>query len=294
MEYQVITPEGVEYLKSVTAPDRVFYGDEIEYDYAHDEMPDFGTHAPDVLVEVLSTEEVSKVMRYAYEHCIPVTPRGAGTGLSGGAVPIYGGILLCTEKMNKILEWDLDTMTVVIEPGVLVMELANAAQEKGVFYPPEPGEKTASVGGNVMTNAGGMKAVGYGVTRNYVVSMECVMPNGDVMQFGSNVAKNTSGYDIKDLVIGSEGTLCIATKLRMRVIPQPKVSYTLLVPYPSLEQCVGTVPKFINSDLNPTAIEYMPKSLLDEAAEYLNKIMPHRTADSSRQIRSSCARQAAM
>ena len=276
MEYQVITPEGVEYLKSVTAPDRVFYGDEIEYDYAHDEMPDFGIHAPDVLVEVLSTEEVSKVMRYAYEHCIPVTPRGAGTGLSGGAVPIYGGILLCTEKMNKILEWDLDTMTVVIEPGVLVMELANAAQEKGVFYPPEPGEKTASVGGNVMTNAGGMKAVGYGVTRNYVVSMECVMPNGDVMQFGSNVAKNTSGYDIKDLVIGSEGTLCIATKLRMRVIPQPKVSYTLLVPYPSLEQCVGTVPKFINSDLNPTAIEYMPKSLLDEAAEYLNKIMPHR------------------
>ena len=140
MEYQVITPEGVEYLKSVTAPDRVFYGDEIEYDYAHDEMPDFGIHAPDVLVEVLSTEEVSKVMRYAYEHCIPVTPRGAGTGLSGGAVPIYGGILLCTEKMNKILEWDLDTMTVVIEPGVLVMELANAAQEKGVFYPPEPGE----------------------------------------------------------------------------------------------------------------------------------------------------------
>ena len=126
-------------------------------------------------------------------------------------MPIYGGILLCTEKMNKILEWDLDTMTVVIEPGVLVMELANAAQEKGVFYPPEPGEKTASVGGNVMTNAGGMKAVGYGVTRNYVVSMECVMPNGDVMQFGSNVAKNTSGYDIKDLVIGSEGTLCIAT-----------------------------------------------------------------------------------
>ena len=213
MEYQVITPEGVEYLKSVTAPDRVFYGDEIEYDYAHDEMPDFGIHAPDVLVEVLSTEEVSKVMRYAYEHCIPVTPRGAGTGLSGGAVPIYGGILLCTEKMNKILEWDLDTMTVVIEPGVLVMELANAAQEKGVFYPPEPGEKTASVGGNVMTNAGGMKAVGYGVTRNYVVSMECVMPNGDVMQFGSNVAKNTSGYDIKDLVIGSEGTLGIITEL---------------------------------------------------------------------------------
>ncbi len=279
MMYQKVTPECVEYLRSITSPDRVFFGEEIEYDYHHDEMPDFGTHAPEVVVQAVSTEEVSAVMKYAYEHTIPVTPRGAGTGLSGGAVPVYGGILLCMDKMNKILEWDLDTMTVVIEPGVLVMELANAALEKGVFYPPEPGEKTASVGGNVMTNAGGMKAVGYGVTRNYVVSMECVMPDGTVMQFGSNVAKNTSGYDLKDLIIGSEGTLCIATKLRMRVIPEPKYSYTLLVPYDTLEACVGSVPKFITSNLNPTAIEYMPKSLLDEAEYYLNKIMPHKTAN---------------
>ena len=271
MEYQVITPEGVEYLKSVTAPDRVFYGDEIEYDYAHDEMPDFGIHAPDVLVEVLSTEEVSKVMRYAHEHCIPVTPRGAGTGLSGGAVPIYGGILLCTEKMNKILEWDLDTMTVVIEPGVLVMELANAAQEKGVFYPPEPGEKTASVGGNVMTNAGGMKAVGYGVTRNYVVSMECVMPNGDVMQFGSNVAKNTSGYDIKDLVIGSEGTLGIITELTLKLIPAPKETISLIIPYENLEDCIATVPKFFMNHFQPQALEFMEKEIVLASERYLGK-----------------------
>lgn len=279
MEYQKVTPECVEELVRITAKDRVFFGEEIEYDYYHDEMPDFGVHAPEVVVQAVSTEEVSAIMKYAYEHQIPVTPRGAGTGLSGGAVPIYGGILLCLDKMNRILEWDLDTMTVVIEPGVLVMELANAAQEKGVFYPPEPGEKTASIGGNVMTNAGGMKAVGYGVTRNYVVAMECVMPDGSVLQFGSNVAKNTSGYDVKDLIIGSEGTLCIATKLRMKVIPQPKCSYTLLVPYDSLDACVGSVPKFITSNLNPTAIEYMPKSLLDDAAYYLNKIMPHRTAN---------------
>ena len=279
MNYQSVTLDCVEYLKKVTSPDRVFFGEEIEYDYHHDEMTDFGTHAPDVVVQAITTEEVSAIMKYAYEHTIPVTPRGAGTGLSGGAVPIYGGILLCLEKMNKILEWDLDTMTVVVEPGVLVMELANAAIEKGVFYPPEPGEKTASVGGNVMTNAGGMKAGGYGVTRNYVVSMECVMSDGSVMQFGSNVAKNTSGYDLKDLVIGSEGTLCIATKLRMKVIPQPKCSYTLLVPFDTLDACVGCVPKFITSNLNPTAIEYMPKSLLDDAAYYLNKIMPHKTAN---------------
>lgn len=279
MEYQKVTPECVEELVRIAAKDRVFFSEEIEYDYCHDEMPDFGVHAPEVVVQAVSTEEVSAIMKYAYEHQIPVTPRGAGTGLSGGAVPIYGGILLCLDKMNRILEWDLDTMTVVVEPGVLVMELANAAHEKGVFYPPEPGEKTASIGGNVMTNAGGMKAVGYGVTRNYVVAMECVMPDGSVLQFGSNVAKNTSGYDVKDLIIGSEGTLCIATKLRMKVIPQPKCSYTLLVPYDSLDACVGSVPKFITSNLNPTAIEYMPKSLLDDAAYYLNKIMPHRTAN---------------
>ncbi len=279
MAYQSITPEGVEYLRQVTAPDRVFYGDEIEYDYHHDEMPELGVHAPDVVVQVLTTEEVSEIMKYAYEHTIPVTPRGAGTGLAGGAVPMSGGIVLCTEKMNRILEWDLDTMTVVVEPGVLVMELAAAAEERGVFYPPEPGEKTASIGGNVQTNAGGMKAVGYGVTRNYVVSIEGVLADGRVMQFGSNVAKNTSGYDLKDLIVGSEGTLCIATKLRMRVIHPPNVSYTLLVPYNTLEECVGTVPRFINSDLNPAAIEYMPKSLLDDAAYYLNKVMPHRTAN---------------
>ncbi len=280
MNYGKITPEGVEELRKITARDRVLYGEEIPYDYHHDELPELGTHAPDVVVQAISTQEVSEIMAFAYANTIPVTPRGAGTGLSGGAVAIHGGILLSLEKMNRILEWDLETMTVVVEPGVLVMELANAAAERGVFYPPEPGEKTASVGGNVLTNAGGMKAVGYGVTRNYVMSLECVLPNGKVMEFGSNVAKNTSGYDIKDLVIGSEGTLCIATKLRMRLIHPPQASYTLLVPYATLESCVGTVPKLINSDLNPTAIEYMPKSLLDAAAQYLNKIMPHRTADS--------------
>ncbi|MCQ2530405.1 MAG: FAD-binding oxidoreductase [Lachnospiraceae bacterium] len=278
--YHKLTKEDVEYLKSITAPERVYFEEEIEYDYHHDEMPDFGTFPPEVVVLALSTEEVSAVMKYAWENNIPVTPRGAGTGLAGGCVPLYGGILLSLEKMNKILEWNLDNMTVVVEPGVLVMELANAAIEQGVFYPPEPGEKTASIGGNVMTNAGGMKAVGYGVTRSYVVDMEAVMPDGSVMQFGSNVVKNTSGYDVKDLIIGSEGTLCIATKLRMRVITQPKYSNTLLVPYGSLEECLGTVPKFIRSDLNPAAIEYMPHSLIEEAAKYLNKIMPHRTANS--------------
>lgn len=277
-KYNKITEEGIAYLRNVTAPERVFAGEAIEYDYYHDEMSEYGTAAPDVVVQAISTEEVSAIMKYAYENRIPVTPRGAGTGLAGGAVAIYGGIVLSLEKMNKILEWDLDNLTVVVEPGVLVMELANAALGRDLFYPPEPGEKTASIGGNVMTNAGGMKAVGYGVTRNYVVSMEVVLPNGTVTQFSSNVVKNTSGYDLKDLIVGSEGTLCIATKLRMRLIPNPKCSYTLLVPYGDLETCIGTVPKFVNSEITPTAIEFMPQGLLNDIEKYLGKTMPHKTS----------------
>ena len=278
--YKKMTEEDFAYLRSVTAPERVWVGDEIAREYYHDEMPEYGVFPPELYVEVLDKQEVSKIMKYAWEQNIPVVVRGAGTGLAGGASCKYGGILLSVMKMNKLVCLDKANMTITVQPGMLLTEVAAAAAAEGLLYPPDPGEKTASIGGNVITNAGGMRAVRYGLTRDFVRCIEAVLPDGEIVQFSSNVVKNTTGYDIKDLVIGSEGTLCIATKLRMRVIPQPKVSYTLLVPYPSLEQCVGTVPKFINSDLNPTAIEYMPKSLLDEAAEYLNKIMPHRTADS--------------
>lgn len=278
--YHKITPDDIMHLQKITSVDRVFYGEAIQYEYHHDEMPEYGVYAPDAVVQAASAGEVSEIMKYANTHRIPVTPRGAGTGLAGGAVAIYGGIVLSLEKMNRILEWDLENLTVEVEPGVLVMELADAAIEKDLFYPPEPGEKTASVGGNVMTNAGGMKAVRYGVTRNYVVSMEVVLPDGTILNLSSNVVKNTSGYDLKDLVIGSEGTLCIATKLRMRLIPLPKFSNTLLVPYNSMEACVKTVPKFINSTLEPTAIEFMPQKLLLDAEKYLGKVMPHKSADS--------------
>lgn len=278
--YNKITEEGIEYLEKITSPDRIFIGEAIQYEYHHDEMPEYGIYKPDVVIQAVTTEEVSKIMKYAYDNVIPVTPRGAGTGLAGGAVAIFGGIVLSLEKMNKILSWDMQNLTVELEPGVLVMELANEAIKKDLFYPPEPGEKTASIGGNVMTNAGGMKAVRYGVTRNYVVAMEVVLPDGSIIELSSNVVKNTSGYDLKDLVIGSEGTLCIVTKLRMRVIPLPKYSYTLLVPYNSIESCVETVPKFINSPITPTAIELVPQKLLIDAEKYLGKIMPHKTADS--------------
>ena len=278
-KYNEVTPEILEQFKAIV-PGKVYAGEEINSDYFHDEMPIYGKGAPEVVIEATTTEDIAAIVKVCYENSLPVIPRGAGTGLTGAAVAVDGGVMIDMSKMNKILGYDLENFVVRVEPGVLLNDLAEDAQKQGLLYPPDPGEKFATLGGNVSTNAGGMRAVKYGCTRDYVRAMTVVLPTGEIVKLGATVSKTSTGYSLLNLMIGSEGTLCIATKLRMRVIPQPKVSYTLLVPYPSLEQCVGTVPKFINSDLNPTAIEYMPKSLLDEAAEYLNKIMPHRTADS--------------
>ena len=278
-KYNEVTPEILEQFKAIV-PGKVYAGEEINSDYFHDEMPIYGKGAPEVVIEATTTEDIAAIVKVCYENSLPVIPRGAGTGLTGAAVAVDGGVMIDMSKMNKILGYDLENFVVRVEPGVLLNDLAEDAQKQGLLYPPDPGEKFATLGGNVSTNAGGMRAVKYGCTRDYVRAMTVVLPTGEIVKLGATVSKTSTGYSLLNLMIGSEGTLCIATKLRMRVIPQPKVSYTLLVPYPSLEQCVGTVPKFINSDLNPTAIEYMPKSLLDDAAQYLNKIMPHRTADS--------------
>ena len=154
MNYRAIGSDDVRYLESVTAPDRVFFGSDINEDFSHDEMLEYGKYPPEVLVEVVNGDEISEIMRYAYANNIPVTPRGSGTGLCGGAVPLYGGIMISLTRMNKILEIDEENLTVTVEPGVLLMDLAEAVEEKGLFYAPDPGEKTATIGGNVMTNAG--------------------------------------------------------------------------------------------------------------------------------------------
>ncbi|NTV89931.1 MAG: FAD-binding oxidoreductase, partial [Clostridiales bacterium] len=253
-DYNKLSEEGLTYLKSVTAPDRVFAGDEIKEEYTHDEAPEFGTYLPEAVVEAITAEEVSRVVRYCWENRIPVVPRGAGTGLSGGAVAKYGGIVLSLARMNRIIGFDLENLTVDVEPGVLLMELAAEAVKLDLMYPPEPGEKTATIGGNVMTNAGGMRAVKYGVTRDYVRALEVVLPDGELVKLSSNVAKNTSGYALKDLVIGSEGTLCIATRITLRLLPLPKRSVSLLAAFSSLPQCIETVPKFFMAKLIPNAL----------------------------------------
>jgi glycolate oxidase len=278
MNYKVIEQADVDFLRSVCGVDRVFMGEAINEDFSHDELA--GIHRfPDVLVEVISTDEVQKIMKYAHDHCIPVTPRGQGTGLVGAAVPIHGGILMNLSRMNRILELDEENLTLTVEPGVLLMEISKFVEERDFFYPPDPGEKSATIAGNINTNAGGMRAVKYGVTRDYVRALEVVLPSGEVMELGGKVVKNSSGYALKDLIIGSEGTLGIVTKAVLRLLPLPKKAMSLLVPFPDLETAIDTVPKIIKSKSIPTAIEYMIRDVILASETFLGKAFPDNSAD---------------
>ena len=271
--YNKITIDGIKILQEIAGNENVIFGDEISADYSHDELGGI-ERMPDVLVRVHSTQEVSEIMKYAYENTIPVTVRGSGTGLVGAAVPIEGGILLETTQMNKILELDRDNLTITVQPGVLLMELAAFTEENDFLYPPDPGEKSATIGGNISTNAGGMRAVKYGVTRDYVRALTVVMPNGEILELGGKVAKNSSGYSLKDLVIGSEGTLCIITEAVLKLVPLPKVSLSLLVPFPDMKSAIESVPQIFRSKVTPTAIEYMSRDTILFSESYLGKKFP--------------------
>ena len=276
MSYNKINESGIEFIKGIINDnERVFIGEEISEDYSHDELGS-EKHMPDIVVKAMNRDEIVEIMKYANNNNIPVTVRGAGTGLVGAAVPILGGILLDLSGMNKILELDEDNLTLTVEPGVLIMEIAKFVEEHDLFYPPDPGEKTATIGGNVSTNAGGMRAVKYGVTRDYVRGMEVVLPSGEVLELGGKVVKNSSGYSLKDLIIGSEGTLGIITKI---VLPLPKKVISLLVPFNDLESAIETVPKIIKSKNIPTAIEFMQRDLIISAEEFLGKKFPDNSSN---------------
>ena len=277
--YRKITDADLAFLRNVVGSARIFTGEEISADYAHDEMKEYGLHLPEVVLEVESVEEVARILEYAHDNLIPVTPRGAGTGLCGGAVALYGGILLSLSKMNKILEIDRDNLMARVQPGVLLMDLAAAVENEGLFYPPDPGEKTATLGGNVATNAGGMRAVKYGVTRDYIKGLEVVLASGKIVRTGGKIIKNSSGYSIKDIFVGSEGSLGIVTEITVQLVPLPKETISLLIPFPSLDRCIETVPAILRSHSNPTAIEFMQREVILAAEKYLGKAFPDKTAD---------------
>lgn len=280
MNYKEIELKDYEYILSIAENDkeRVFFREEINEDYSHDELGGI-KKMPDIVIQAISTKEISDVMKYAYKNNIPVTPRGSGTGLVGAAVPLKGGIVIDISRMNKILELDEENLTLTLEPGVLLMDIGKYVEEFDLFYPPDPGEKSATIGGNISTNAGGMRAVKYGVTRDYVRGLEVVLPNGEVVNLGGKVVKNSSGYALKDLIVGSEGTLGIVTKAILRLLPLPKKALSLLIPFESLERAIETVPKIIKSKSIPTAIEFMQREAILAAEEFLGKSFPDKSSD---------------
>lgn len=220
------------------------------------------------LVFAKSTEEVSKLLQYAHANRIPVTPRGAGTNLVGSTVPVDGGIILDLSQMNRILELDTETMTITVEPGLLLQDLQAYVEEHNLFYPPDPGEKASSIGGNISTNAGGMRAVKYGVTRDYVRGLEVVTADGTVLTVGGKNVKDASGLSLKHLYIGSEGTLAVITKCILKVIPKPETSLSILVPYPDLTTGIGSVLNILRADANPTAVEFMERNVVKVGEDF--------------------------
>lgn len=268
--YNSVTPEIIAELEKA-APGHVVTGADINPDYSRDEMPIYGTHMPEVSIDVQSTEEVAAIMKICYESNIPVTTRGAGTGLVGGCTPVCGGVLICTTRMNKILSYDIENFAVTVQPGVLLQQLAEDALKHGCMYPPDPGEKMATLGGNVATNAGGMRAVKYGATRDYVRAMTVVLPTGEITRFGSTVSKTSSGYSLINLMIGSEGTLGVITELTLKLIPAPQATISLMAPFEDLKACISTVPKFFMNHFHPQALEFFEKEILVSSEEYLGK-----------------------
>ncbi len=270
MEYKKPTQEMITKLQELL-PGRVYTGEDINDDYTHDEMAVNGKFYPDLVVEALTTQEVSQVCKLCYDNDVVIVPRGAGTGLSGGCVPMKGGCVIDMSKMNKILDIDLDRMVARLEAGVLVNDIQQACDEIGMMYAPDPGEKFATVGGNVATNAGGMRACKYGTTRDHVRAMTVVMPNGDIIRMGAEVSKNCTGYSLMNLMSGSEGTLGIITELSMKILPKPKVNISLLAAYEDLESCISCVAKTKAAGYDPQALEFIMRDNVSDSEAFLGK-----------------------
>lgn len=231
-------------------------------------------HPPEVVVRPESTDEVSAIMRLAYEERIPVTPQGSRTGLSGAAHPVHGGIALSLERMNRILEIDEDNLMAIVEPGVLIMDLHEETEKHGLLYPPDPGQESGSLGGNISTNAGGVRGMKYGVTRDFVQGLEAVLPNGEVLSLGGKLVKNSTGYELIDLIIGSEGTLAIVTKATLRLVPKPKHTASIYVPFESTRAAARAVSEMVRRKVVPFALEYLPRHAILTAERYLERTLP--------------------
>lgn len=266
--FKVITRDDIAYFTSVLG-DRCLQDKESLQHYSHDETEDISV-LPHVVLKPETPQEVSSILRYCNEQKIPVTPSGARTGLSGGAIPIHQGVALSMEKFNRILHIDEENHQVTTEPGVITQVLQDTVKEKGLFYPPDPASKgSCFIGGNVSENSGGPKAVKYGVTNEYVLNLEVVLPDGEIIQTGANVLKNATGYNLTQLITGSEGTLAVITKIVLKLIPHPTHNLLLLVPFFSAEKACEAVGAIFQQGITPSGLEFMERDALLWTQQFL-------------------------
>lgn len=261
-DFNKLKSEYLDQLQSIVGPDYVFTDTEALENYSRDYTEDL-SFQPEVVVKPRTTQEISAIMKLANEQRIPVTPRGAGTGLSGGALPTHGGISLSVERMNEILEIDMRNLQVTTEPGVITQVLQEAVEEKGLYYPPDPASRgSCFIGGNIAENSGGPRAVKYGVVKDYVLNLEVVLSTGEIIWTGANVLKNSTGYNLTQLMVGSEGTLGIVTKIVLRLIPKPTESMTMLAPFADAEKACEAVSAIFRKGITPSAMEFMERDAI--------------------------------
>ena len=266
----VVTASIVEQFKQLIGNDFVVADEESLHKYGKDETENL-LYLPAVVVKPKTAAEISAILKICNEHLLPVTPRGAGTGLTGGALPHLGGVLLSAERLNQILDIDERNLQVTTEPGVITEVLQNAVKEKGLFYPPDPASKgSCFIGGNIAENSGGPKAVKYGVVKDYVLNLEVVLPTGEIIWTGSNVLKNATGYNLTQLIVGSEGTLAVVTKIVLKLIPATTANVLLLIPFRNAAEACSAVNTICLAGITPSALEFMERDALDWSMRFCN------------------------
>lgn len=273
--YGKISPQIISYLIKISGKDYVFSDAENIEKYSRDETEDL-SFLPDVVVKPGTSKEISEILKLANEYLIPVYTRGGGTGLSGGALPVHGGIVLSMERFDKILEIDSLNFQSVVEAGVITQVFQEELEKTGLFYPVDPASRgSCFIGGNVAECSGGPRAAKYGVTRNYILGLEFVTPTGEIIFTGSRTIKNVTGYSLTQLICGSEGTLGVVTKIVFRVLALPKYKKILLISYNDVRECISSVAEIYRNGVNPSALEFLTKDAIKAAENQLGKSFPN-------------------
>lgn len=271
MKFNPISPEALQTFASIVGQEHLLLPQQAEdmLRYTHDETEDL-RYEPEVVLKPANAAEISRIMQYCHKNRIPVTPRGAGTGLSGGALAVHKGVILSTERLNRIVTIDERNLQATVEPGVITQVFQEAVIAKGLFYPPDPSSRgSCFLGGNLSESSGGPRAVKYGVTKDYVLNLEVVLPTGEITWTGANVLKNATGYNLTQLMVGSEGTLGIITKIVFKLIPYPTQTLVMLVPFRQEEEAAAAVSRIFMAGIVPSALEFMEREALAWGSRYL-------------------------